>query len=242
MGAFVTVMQQSDASISEVFQKLVDEYRLRLWPGDRAWRQRIAKGIGRDVSTVTAHLAGENRFSFADVMAWDGFFAGSGAPGFALELALRLGSGLGVGRHWETQAIPIAEPDADLRAVMEMAEGLRAAPVDRVFDFLCEHRALQRVHMLLVEDEGVRILHCGADIPVKVAPDLIGRDLRDMKDAGYGRLLHSQMLGIASVGSIALHRLRSEAVEYRRLSVPVGGRFIVTWPDRVIFHQPLQLQ
>lgn len=234
--------RRTNAAISKVFQQLAEEYRIRLWPGDRAWLQRVARAIGRDSTTVAAHLSGANRFSFADVMAWDTMFAEAGAPGFALELALRLGSGLGSVHRWETEALPLTEPDADLRRVLDLAEGLRLCPVDRVFEFLSERRSLERVHILMLEDEAVRILHSGRDIPVKVAPELIGRDLRDMKDAGYGRLLHSQMLGIAAKGGPALHRVHSEAVEYRRLAVPVGGKFIITWPDRVVFHQPLQLQ
>ncbi len=199
---------------------------------------RLAQELDRHETTLRSWLKGQNRVTFEDVETLDRYFAERGLPGLFDEM------------RWNAAAAPAwrlmeeaLNPDErpDLRVLLTVADGLRNSG-RQVADYLAETGYLKQAHILMIAEDKVFPVHCGADIPLKVAPSVIGRDLRSLNDPAYGLFLYRNLRNLAAEDRTQLQHIQSTQVDYRRVAVPVQGRFIVTLPFDVFQRAPLDLQ
>ncbi len=199
----------------------------------------LAQALDRHETTVRSWLKGQNRVTFEDVEALDRLFAKQGLPGLFDEMRWNGSSAPPTWRLVEEAIISDGHPE--LRAMLAVADGLRNSG-QQVASFLAEAGYLKQAHILMITEDQVFPIHCGADIPLKVAPSVIGRDLRSLNDPAYGLFLYRHLRNLAAEDRTQLHHIQSMQVDYRRLAIPVHGRFIVTLPFDVFQKTPLELQ
>ncbi|MBX3455705.1 hypothetical protein [Ferrovibrio sp.] len=199
----------------------------------------LAQALDRHETTVRSWLKGQNRVTFEDVEALDRLFADRGLPGLFDEMRWNTASAAPTWRLVEEPIQPDERPD--LRVLLAVADGLRNSG-RQVADYLAETGYLKQAHILMITEDQVFPVHCGADIPLKVAPSVIGRDLRSLNDPAYGLFLYRNLRNLAAEDRTQLQHIQSTQVDYRRVAVPVQGRFIVTLPFDVFQRTPLELQ
>lgn len=199
----------------------------------------LAQALDRHETTVRSWLRGDNRVTFEDVEALDRLFAARGLPGLFEEMRWDNGHSTPAWRLVEEDISPDGRPD--LRVMLALADGLRNSG-QQVASYLAEAGYLKQAHILMITEDQLFPIHCGADIPLKVAPSVIGRDLRSLNDPAYGLFLYRHLRNLAAEDRTQLHHIQSMQVDYRRLAIPVHGRFIVTLPFDVFQQTPLELQ
>lgn len=199
----------------------------------------LAQTLDRHETTVRSWLKGQNRVTFEDVEALDRLFTARGLPGLFDEMRWDSGYATPAWRLVEEDIIPDGRPD--LKAMLTLADGLRNSG-QQVASYLAETGYLKQAHILMITEDQLFPIHCGADIPLKVAPSVIGRDLRSLNDPAYGLFLYRHLRNLAAEDRTQLHHIQSMQVDYRRLAIPVHGRFIVTLPFDVFQQTPLELQ
>lgn len=186
--------------------------------------------LGHDVTTLRAWFRGANRFSFEDMDHLDGFFAARGLPGLMDELRQH-----GMPRNWhftEESYTAAHFDDPAMGDLHELTTGLQQSGRPPL-TFLQERGLFDHCHLLNVDGGAVRPIHLGDAIPIRPSQSVLGRDLRELNDRDFGLMLHNQLMKISQLQAPRVHLIRSVSgpqVEYRRLAVPVGPHFIVTFP------------
>ncbi len=181
----------------------------------------LAQSINRDPTTVRAWLRGVNRITLEDAVILDSFFARQGLPGLLDEMRTDSSTA-----SWQAEELPLQSLPAQFA---DIAQALRAE-IRQPAVLLAAHGLLEQCSILLRADEAVLPLHVGAKLPMRLGPDVFGRDVRHMSDQAYGALIHRQARELLQRDRPMLHRISSAITSYRRLTVPVNGRFVISLP------------
>lgn len=176
----------------------------------------IAASIGKTERTIRLWLEGKGKAgpSFQDIEAIDGVFSALGLDGFQDSIRLK-------SRIWQVQALH-ASAAAALPEYELLALGLRQTSLDPL-EYLRQKGLDEKVHILeLDEGDHLRIRHIGRAIPLKLGPEVLHKDLRELSDPEFGCILHRQMMAIAASGRDVFHQLVSERVTYSRMAMPLN--------------------
>lgn len=173
--------------------------------------ESISLAIGKDRKTLRNWMQGVSEPKFRDIENLDAFFNELGEPGLLDEL-----------RFHRWQAGELSFIGVDIPSDMaQLAEGLLQTSEDPEV-YLRDRGWSGRAHVIEVDPEGgVRLLHIGHDLPLRIGPVVANKDLRELSDGELGSLLHRQMVVIGAKGRVALHRIQSEAISYSRLAIPL---------------------
>jgi hypothetical protein len=187
-------------------------------------RRRQALNVGLSVIGATIGMSernlrlllegkGKKGPTWQDIEAIDSFFASLGEPGFIEDVRLR-------SRVWTVTPLSLPDhrqlPEFDL-----LVQGLRETTLDHL-QFLKEKGVEDKVHLLeLDESDHLHITHIGASVPLRLGPEVMHKDLRELSDPEFGCVVHRQMMAISATGRIGSHKLISECVTYSRLTLPL---------------------
>lgn len=181
----------------------------------------LAQSINRDPTTVRAWLRGVNRITLEDAVILDSFFARQGLPGLLDEMRTDSSTA-----SWQAEELPLQSLPAQFA---DIAQALRAE-IRQPAVLLSTHGLLEQCSILLRADEAVLPLHVGAKLPMRLGPEVFGRDIRHLSDQAYGALIHRQARELLQRDRPMLHRISSAITSYRRLTVPVNSRFVISLP------------
>lgn len=189
--------------------------------------ETLGAAIGRDASTIRAHMRGGNKPFFSDMLALDDYFAALGQSGLIDELRGRRPAPAWGAENLVLKPAVLPPP---ARQLLALQGALRDA--GRSYQRILRERGLDRhVHVLATADGAIRPIYFGDAMPSKIDPSVVGRDVRGLADAAYGRFIHGhgheRLLGQGA----AVHRITSPGLSYYRASVPVAGLFLIsfTW-------------
>lgn len=208
-----------------------------------AWRQQklglprrqIAADLGVDNSSLADGLAGRSRFYYELAVMLDAYFRERNLPGFLAEL-------LPVEKpKWSEREIDPATVAKSHKWALTIAQGLRQTR-GSVFSFLADKGMFERVHILALDAHGgVKLEHSGEEIPVRVHPSALYRDVRALSEPELGAMIHRQALKAAQEDRITGHRIVSDAIGYDRLACPVHSSLVVTFPLVFSQERPVEL-
>lgn len=216
----------SDNSYSDsyVVQQLREAIGARL-KSSRLTLAMVAKGVGRDESTLRAWLRGANRVAFEDVLALDSYFADLGHDGLLEELRPHPPRAYWRAKEEALELIGADEACTALRTLGEIY-----APPASPLSLLSQAGLLEKAMVFLRLDNALYAIHLGQDCPAPFNAIILGREMRRHADAGLGSILHRQLLAQATADALrpCLLRLISPHGSCLLFSQPLNDSFILS--------------